>query len=176
MTEHRLPPSDFLDYVHDIDVSVVTPNQALRDHIEALPGDRFIFTNGTVAHAERVLGRLGLADLFNDIVDIEASAYTPKPHRSAYELFLDRTNSEPNASAMFEDISHNLTEPHALGMTTVLVASDAEWMNDEPADKRPARAKDTLSGKLDPHIHHVTDDLSAFLGRIRTTLGSTDAK
>ena len=47
MTEHGIAPDDFLEYVHDIDHSVLAPDPALAAAIAALPGRRFIMTNGT---------------------------------------------------------------------------------------------------------------------------------
>jgi putative hydrolase of the HAD superfamily len=64
---------------------------------------------------------------------------------------------------MFEDLAHNLEAAHALGMTTVLVAQAAEWFADEPEARRPARPGDDRPG----HVHHMTDDLAAFLASAR---------
>lgn len=170
MHEHGTHPGAFLDFVHDIDASVVAPNPKLREQVRALPGRAFVFTNGTIAHAENVLKHLGLSDIFDDIFDIEAAAYTPKPQRDAYARFIERTGANPSRAAMFEDISHNLAEPHALGMATVLVASAAQWMDDEPRDKRPADMAQLAATGPDAHVHHVTDDLCAFLMSIRQAL------
>lgn len=159
MAEHKIAPEDFLDYVHDIDFSVVPEDRAMRAAIEALPGRRYIFTNGSVAHAERVLSRIGVSALFDDIFDIRAADWTPKPHRATYERFLAAMRVRAREAAMFEDLAHNLEAAHALGMTTVLVASDADWFADEPEAKRPARPGEEKPG----HVHHVTDDLAAFL-------------
>lgn len=163
MAEHKIAPDDFLAYVHDIDFSVVPADPGLRAAVEALPGRRYVFTNGSVAHAERVLGRIGIDGLFDAIFDIRAADWTPKPHRVTYERFLASTRVRPGEAAMFEDLPHNLEAAHALGMTTVLVASDAAWFADEPQDKRPARPGDPAPG----HVHHVTDDLAGFLTAAR---------
>ncbi|MGD9800531.1 MAG: pyrimidine 5'-nucleotidase [Parvularculaceae bacterium] len=162
MAEHGVAPDEFLSYVHDIDRSVVPEDAVLRMAIAALPGRRFVFTNGSVHHAEQTLSRIGLEGLFDDIFDIRAAEWTPKPHRETYEKFLTATRVRPRESAMFEDLAHNLEAAHALGMTTVLVRQDATWFADEPANKRPARPGDALGA----HVHHVTDDLAAFLSMV----------
>ncbi|MEE2690837.1 MAG: pyrimidine 5'-nucleotidase [Pseudomonadota bacterium] len=159
MREHGVAPRAFLDYVHEIDLSVVAANEALASAIAALPGKRYIFTNGSVKHAENVVERLGVSGLFDAVFDIEAADYTPKPHRQTYERFLAAHAVAPKRAAMFEDLAHNLQSAYDLGMTTVLVTSRAEWIADEPADKRPA-----LPGDRHAHVHHVTDDLAGFLG------------
>jgi len=158
MTEHNVCPDEFLSYVHDIDLAPVSANPALAAALEKLPGKRYIFTNGSVQHAENVAGALGVYHLFDGVFDIKAAGYTPKPRRAAYDLFLRRYGVNAKSAIMFEDLSQNLQAPHALGMTTVLICSDAAWLADEPRDKRPARP-----GDAGDHIDYTTQDLSVFL-------------
>ena len=166
MHEHDVCPERFMDYVHDIDLAPITHNPALAAAIEALPGRKFIYTNGSARHAENVAGALGVFHLFEEVFDIKAAGYTPKPLRAPYEKFLAAHDVEPARAVMFEDIAHNLEAPHALGMTTVLVCSDAAWLADEPQAKRPAHPNDAVDDV--PHVHHVTDDLTAFLQGAKT--------
>jgi putative hydrolase of the HAD superfamily len=158
MTEHGVCPRAFMDFVHDIDLEPVKADRALRDGVTALPGRKFVFTNGSVKHAENVLSKLDLADAFDDIFDIECANWRPKPHPETYDAFLAAHAVDPRGAAMFDDLAHNLAAAFDLGMTTVLVASEAEWIDDEPEHKRPARIDDRHD-----HVHHVTDDLAAFL-------------
>lgn len=162
MAEHGAAPDEFLAFVHEIDHSVVPENSSLRAAITSLPGRRYIFTNGSVSHADKTLARIGLQGLFDDIFDIRAAEWTPKPHLKTYERFLAAHRVRPRESAMFDDLAHNLEAAHALGMTTVLVCQEADWFADEPADKRPARPGDVHGA----HVDHVTDDLAAFLGMV----------
>lgn len=163
MTVNSIPPTEFLDYVHDIDLRVLPDSRALSDKIDALPGRKFIFTNGSTRHAENVCYALGLTVTFDGIFDIVAANYRPKPHRATYEQFLTRYEIAPTRAAMFEDLAINLEAPHALGMTTVLITSTAQWLDDEPAAKRPAKPGDTFD-----HVHHVTDDIDHFLSIVST--------
>jgi putative hydrolase of the HAD superfamily len=152
IVEHGQNPDGFLDYVHDIDYSPVETDLTLIRALERLPGRRLVFTNGTTAHAERVMERLGVAEAFHGIFDIVDSEHIPKPQRDPYERFLRHYAIEPTRAAMFEDIARNLEVPHALGMTTVLVTSvenpDANRIND---------------GEIGPHVHHQTSHLPGFL-------------
>lgn len=158
MSEHQIVPDDFLDYVHDIDHSPVPPNQALDDALHALPGRKLIFTNGTVSHAGKVLARIGVTHHFGDIFDIVHSGYIPKPAIGPYRKFIAETGIDPTSSAMFEDIARNLEAPHELGMTTVLVTSP---------DNKDAQHLNALHGGAgEKHVHHVTDDLAAFLAKL----------
>jgi len=155
MSVHGIEPQPFLDYVHDIDLSPVAEAPRLRAAIAALPGRKLIFTNGTVAHAERVAGKVGVLDLMDGICDIVSCGYQPKPHRAAFDTFLARHDVAPSAAAMFEDMPQNLEVPHALGMRTVLIKSA---YIDHPAQVA-ARSWDVPP----EHIHHVTHCLEAFL-------------
>lgn len=158
MQEHKLNPHDYLDFVHDIDHSVVPERPDLKNALETLEGRKFIFTNGSRRHGEVVAAKLGILDQFEDVFDIAAADFTPKPHRQAYELFLKRHDVTPPSAVMFEDLHHNLKEPHALGMKTVLVHSSYE---DHPIQK------ERLTWEKAPiHVHFETDDLVGFLGQL----------
>ena len=155
MTEHGMEPDDFLDFVHQIDHSPLTPNAALGAAIEVLPGRKLILTNGTRRHADAVLARLELDRHFDDVFDIVAAELEPKPSPQTYDRFLKAHNVDAAKTAMFEDLARNLVVPHALGMTTVLVV---------PEHTREVFREDwELEGREAPHVDHVTDDLVGFL-------------
>jgi pyrimidine 5'-nucleotidase len=65
MKVHGTEPEDFLAFVHDIDLSGLTPDAQLQRGLERLPGRRYIFTNGCRDYAGRVLTQLGIAPLFS---------------------------------------------------------------------------------------------------------------
>ncbi len=155
MVEHGVNPDGFLDYVHDIDHTPVPANPQLDDVLHALPGRKLVFTNGTVAHANKVLARLGVTHHFGDIFDIVHSDFIPKPEMEPYRRFIRQTGIRAETSAMFEDIARNLEAPHALGMTTVLVVA--------PENCDAAKLNRETGGTDQPHVHHVTDDLATFL-------------
>lgn len=160
MVEHAIEPAEFLDFVHDIDHSVVPANPLLDVALERLPGRKLVFTNGTVSHAERVLARLGVARHFTDIFDIVHSDYVPKPSAEPYRKFVAATRIDPRSSAMFEDIARNLEAPHDLGMTTVLVTSP---------DNLDGNRINGVTGIEKSYVHHRTEDLATFLGRLPVT-------
>lgn len=167
MREHDVDPHDFMDYVHDIDLSSLAPDPRLRGALASLPGRKFVHTNGSILHAENVLKALGLEGIMNDVFDVEMGAWVPKPHPSNYHLCRDRFGIEPESAAMFEDMVVNLKVPHALGMRTVLIASEAPWIDDEPAEKRPGAGHEEAD-----HIHVVTSDLTDFLETLATRKGT----
>ena len=152
MREHGQDPAPFLADVHDVDLTVLAPDPALRAALAALPGRRVIFTNGTAPYAERVLAARGLDGLWDAVHGIEHAGHVPKPEAAAYAAVFARDGLDPARSAMFEDTARNLVVPHALGLETVHVA--------------PRR---------DPgaHVGHHAPDLAAFLRAVAT--GAHDA-
>jgi putative hydrolase of the HAD superfamily len=158
MNEHGMGPDEFLAFVHEIDHSPLTPNPALGDAIEKLPGRKLILTNGTRAHANAVLQRLEIDRHFEDVFDIVAGELEPKPLAQTYDRFLARHGVDPARAAMFEDLARNLEVPHRLGMTTVLVVPEAT--------REVFREDWELEGRDAAHVDHLTDDLAGFLERI----------
>jgi putative hydrolase of the HAD superfamily len=158
MTEHGMKPDDFLEFVHQIDHSPLTPNAALGAAIERLPGRKLILTNGTRRHADAVLARLELDRHFEDVFDIIAAELEPKPSPQTYDRFLAAHAVDAGKAAMFEDLARNLAVPHALGMTTVLVMPEYT--------REVFREGWELEGRDAPHVDHVTDDLVTFLKQI----------
>jgi putative hydrolase of the HAD superfamily len=159
MEEHGLQPDEFLEMVHQIDHSPLTPNPALGTAIAELPGRKLILTNGTRAHADAVMHRLEIAEHFDDIFDIRAADLEPKPRPKVYERFLARHNVDPKRAVIFEDLARNLEVPHALGMITVLVVPKGAGV--------VLREDWELAGRDAPHVDHVTDDLTGFLREIK---------
>jgi putative hydrolase of the HAD superfamily len=161
MSEHGVHPDDFLSFVHDIDHSVLPVDETLVSALGKLDGRKLIFTNGTVEHAEAVLSAAGISGHFEDIFDIKASDYEPKPALRPYQKFIAETGFDPRTAAMFEDIARNLEVPHDLGMVTVLVADDH---NEDGAMINKLNGDATGAH----YVHHVTDDLGRFLHEIAT--------
>ena len=151
MLEHNMEPTDFLEYVHDIDYNAVQYDAILRNALTKLPGRKLVFTNGTTGHAGRVLQRLGVEQHFEAVFDIVDSDYIPKPARPPYDKFAGLYAVDGSCTAFFEDLPENLETPHAMGMTTILVSSGGNKSNNA-------------------YVNHITNDLPQFLNRIAQTL------
>lgn len=131
MKRKNIDPDEFLEFVHDINLEILKPNIELSKIIKNLPGDKFIFTNGSKKHAENVLKQLEMSGIFDDIFDIKESNFIPKPNINAYLNFIDKTKIEPDVSIMFEDIGRNLEAAKKLGMKTVLIKRNVPMRNDK---------------------------------------------
>jgi putative hydrolase of the HAD superfamily len=148
MTEHGIDPHEFMDFVHDIDLGVIAPDDALDHALAGLPGRKLIHTNGSVSHAERVLARLGVAKHFDGIFDIAAGDWRPKPEPSGYDRLIQRFAIEPMRAAMIEDMARNLKPAAERGMATIWLRSGIDWAAEE------AEAD---------YVQHRIDDLAPWL-------------
>ena len=145
MAEHGVEPGPFLELVHDISLDHLDRDTDLAARIRALPGRKFVYTNGTAAYAARVVERRGLGAVFDGLYGVENAGFRPKPERAAFDSVFRLSGVVPQRAAMFEDEPRNLTAPHEMGMRTVHVAPAA---------------------RLAAHIHHHAPDLSGFLARL----------
>jgi len=159
MSEHGLNPDDYLEFVPTR--STIRRSRPIRRSARRWRNCRGASSSSPTARAStptRLMRRLAVHEHFEDVFDIVAAELEPKPSRKTYERFLVRHGVEADKAAMFEDLARNLEAPHALGMTTVLVV---------PEGQREVFREDwELEGRDDPHVDHVTDDLSSFLHAI----------
>lgn len=144
LKEHDVAVEEFLLDIHDVPLDAVQPDPRLRAALERLPGRRFVFTNGSSGHAERVLERLGIADLFGGVFHIESGGLIPKPDPRTFEAVSARFDLDPARTAFFEDTARNLKPAADLGMTTVLIGAHA------------------LASQA-PFVHHRAERLTPFL-------------
>jgi putative hydrolase of the HAD superfamily len=149
MDNHGTDPAEFLEFVHEIDLSPIAPDANLSDALGRLPGRKVIFTNGSLDHARNITVHLGIDHHFDATFDIVDSDYTPKPNPGVYAKMTTELNIDPHSAIMFEDMARNLVPAADMGMTTVWVRTDVHW---------------GIEGSEGDHIDHVADDLAAWLG------------
>ena len=154
---HHIDAEAYLAFVHDIDLSDLTPEPSLTAAIAQLPGRRFVFTNGCRHHAARILDRLAMTDLFEAIWDIRTLDFVPKPDARAYQAVVAQAGIVPGAAAMFDDIARNLAAARASGLDTVWLPTRSEF-----ARQGPEFAVASEAG-----VDHETVDLTQFLHSIR---------
>lgn len=126
MRHHGIEPLDFLDFVHDIDVTVLPPAPELLAALQRLPGRRMVFTNGDAAYARRVMTRLGIAGAFDVVHDIIAADYIPKPEQHAYDSLVRDHGIDPSTALFVEDMAQNLRPAKAMGMVTIWLNNGSE--------------------------------------------------
>ena len=127
MDLHDVPPDDFLNYVHDVDLSPLTRDEALVTALEGLEGRKYVFTNSPLDYARQVLERLGIAELMDGIFDVAASDYIPKPRQPAYDRLVRAFDLEPAKTVYVEDMARNLIPAAKMGMITVWLCTGEKW-------------------------------------------------
>ena len=154
MLHHNVVGEEFLKYVHDIDISFMKEDKIMRNEIEQLDMEKFIFTNGSAEHAKNILTHLGIYDLFgrDKVFDIQDAGYVPKPEAATFDLMTKKFGINPKETIYIEDIAKNLSIGHERGCTTVWLINDEHF------------------GKMDSdkdYISHKIENLSLFLKEIR---------
>ena len=150
MDHHGIDPDSFLEEVHKLDYSIVSPNLKLAKNLENLNGKKFIFTNANKKHADIILNKLQITDLFEGIFDIKMANYIPKPEIESYEKLIETYSINPNKTIMFDDIAKNLVPASKKGFTTVWIDVGHENFSDDVASSKK-------------YLDHQTKDLSNWL-------------
>lgn len=145
MREHDIDPEPYLEQVHEISLDHLEQDRDLAARIRELPGRKTVYTNGCAPYARRVIDARGLSGVFDAVYGVEHAGFLPKPQQQAFDRVFAQDGIDPRFAAMFEDEARNLQAPYAMGMRTVHVAPKAEDH---------------------AHVHHHTDDLTDFLGRL----------
>ena len=151
MKQNNIDPHDFLEFVHNIDISWLPKDLKLKEELIKIKEKKYIFTNGSHAHVENVTKQLGIDGLFDGAFDIVDANFVPKPHIDPYKKIIEKFNIEPTKSILIEDIAHNLEQAKNLGMKTCWLENE-ETFAKKDADK--------------PYIDYKIKNLPSFLQEI----------
>ena len=148
---HKIDAEEFLEFVHDVDLNFLKKDIDLQNELTNLMGKKYIFTNGSKAHASNVTKRIGIQNLFDGVFDIVDSDFIPKPSIEPYKKIIQKYGIDPEYCIFIEDIARNLKPAYELGMKTVWIINDEPW---------------AAKFSNENFINYKTDNLSNFLRRI----------
>lgn len=112
----------FLAHVHpDNEADELTEQPALRDFLLSLKMPMSILTNAPHEHADRVLAKLGVADLFEAVTDIRDAGFNGKPYPDAYLAALKKVGANLEETLFLDDMQKYTDGWVALGGTAVLI-------------------------------------------------------
>ena len=151
MKHDNIDPNEFLEFVHDIDISWLPKDKMLRNELIKIKEKKIIFTNGSHSHVKNVTEQLGISDLFDDVFAITDANFIPKPLKAPYKKLIEKFNIEPTKSILIEDIAHNLEQAKNLGMKTC-------WLENEESFAKKDADK--------PYIDYKIKNLPSFLQEI----------
>jgi putative hydrolase of the HAD superfamily len=123
MHRGHIDPDDYLRFVHAVELAdLLVQDPALAAMLGRIPLLKVAVTNGSRAHAEAVLDRLGVRELFFRVYALEQLRYLPKPYVHAYQTVLAGLHARGAECVLVEDSAPNLRAARQLGMGTVHVA------------------------------------------------------
>ena len=154
---HNIDANEFLEFVHNVDLNFLKKDLELQNQLTRLVGKKYIFTNGSKAHADNVTKRIGIEKLFDGVFDIVNSGFIPKPSIEPYKKIIQKYGIDPEYCIFIEYIARNLKPAHELGMKTVWIKNDEPWAAEFSNEN---------------FINYKTDNLSDFLRRINEQQGS----
>lgn len=113
----------YLDFVHDVDLSALLVNDGrLRSMLAGIAQRKVIFTNSDNTHAMRVLSFLEIADLFDTVVDVIAMQPYVKPQPQAYRIALDMAGlASPEGCMFVDDMLENVEQAQHEGFLAVYI-------------------------------------------------------
>ena len=152
MIHHEIDPKEFLDFVHDIDLSFLEKDTALRYELENINLRKFVFTNSSQDHVKHITSTLGIDDQFEGIFDIVDAEYHPKPEAKAFDLMIEKFKIDPKETLYIEDIAKNLSIGKERGTITAWLINDEEWGKKESNKE---------------YIDYKIENLTLFLKEIR---------
>ena len=124
---HNIDAEEFLEFVHNVDLNFLKKDLDLKNELNNLMGKKYIFTNGSRAHASNVTKRIGIENIFDGVFDIVDSEFIPKPSIEPYKKIIQKYGIDPEYCIFIEDIARNLKPAHELGMKTVWIENDEPW-------------------------------------------------
>jgi len=132
---------DYLRFVHAIELGdLLSTDPVLAAMLDRIPLPKVAVTNGSTAHAQAVLERLGIRGRFFRVYALEQLGYVPKPFPEAYHAVLRDLGAEAHECVLVEDSLANIATARALGMRTVHVGA---------ADGAPAAADVAIPSVLE---------------------------
>jgi putative hydrolase of the HAD superfamily len=124
LADYHIDAEDYLDFVHDVPIeTMIGANPALAEMLAKLPQQKWIFTNSSWAHSQRVLAALGVQGYFDGVIDTKAMGYRSKPDAAVYRLALQQAGGDSASALFIDDQDVNLVPAKKLGCVTVLVGS-----------------------------------------------------
>ena len=148
---HKIDADEFLEFVHDVDLSFLNKDKDLEDEIKKLEGKKIICTNGSRKHAMNITRRIGIDQYFDDIFDIVNANFIPKPAMETYKKLVEKHKIDPKLCVLVEDIARNLKPAYEMGMKTIWIENNEPW------------AKKFSDSDF---INYKTNNLSEFLKKI----------
>jgi putative hydrolase of the HAD superfamily len=122
MEKNLTDPEDYFSAIHPRgEADTLTPDPALGTFLKSLGLPMAILTNSPREHAELILEKLELGNLFTHIFDIRLNGFKGKPHKEAFENALDTLGMRADQVLFIDDYPHYVEGYLALGGRGLLI-------------------------------------------------------
>ncbi len=149
----------FLAHVHpQNEADELNDDENLKTYLESIKIPKMILTNAPREHAERVLNKLNVKDLFDSICDIRECSFLGKPYPSAFKKALSMCGGTIENTIFIDDMQKYVDGWKALGGNAVLVGNK----NGKPLSEKSAavlKDKNIIPGTIYkiPDIYGLKD-------------------
>ncbi len=119
---HGINPKDFDEFVYNLEYDEkLEKDDKLIAVLKKIDKKKIIYTNTGKIHYQKVLKKLEIEHLFDEIITIEKLNFFAKPTEKSFEYFIEQTSIKPENSIFFEDSEINLITAKNIGFKTALI-------------------------------------------------------
>jgi putative hydrolase of the HAD superfamily len=118
-------------YVHtsnEMNYDNIRPDYQLKNQLQRIPYKKYVLTNATFCHANRIINKLGIDDEFEKIYsrdNIPEMKPSPYCYRSvSIDIHKTMLSKSSNEYIFFDDLLTNLEGARKLGWRTVWISPD----------------------------------------------------
>ena len=131
---YQINESEYLAFVHDIDLSKTLTNDGrLTKMLASISQRKIIFTNSDSHHANRVLNFFGIRSHFDIIVDLLSLNPYHKPDPEAFEKALLLSGLHASKGCLFiDDMIENVEQGQKMGFLSILVGESTNNFQNIP--------------------------------------------
>jgi putative hydrolase of the HAD superfamily len=120
--KHFTGVEEYYSFVHpEGEADSLRPDPKLREFLSGLPYPKAILTNSNREHADRVLAKLELGDIFTHIFDMRWNNLKGKPHPDVFRRVLEVLQKSPEEVLFIDDYPRYVAGFNALGGAGVLL-------------------------------------------------------
>lgn len=114
----------FLAHVHPTnEADELLPQPGLREFLQTIKIPISVLTNSPHEHADRVLEKLGIADLFTAVTDVRDAQFYGKPWPNSYLAALKKSDTDIQSTLFVDDMIKYTDGWCALGGTSILIGN-----------------------------------------------------
>lgn len=123
---------EFLDHTHPLEdiLPLLTFEHDLASSLQAIPGQKVIFSNAPSFYVDALCQKMDIAHLFTKRFGTDNLNYAIKPSPHAYQQVYQDQGYAPEHCIMVDDNLANLAAAKALGLKTI-------WHTTQPITARP---------------------------------------